>query len=49
MIDGGENSLDWPYIEHWCAQHDTLDLLAEAKTEASVVWEEDEREDAEGH
>jgi hypothetical protein len=24
-------------------------LLAEAKTEASVVWEEDEREDAEGH
>lgn len=37
-------SLDWPYIEHWCAQHDTLDVLAEAKAEASVVWEEDERE-----
>lgn len=39
----GEKSLDWPYIEHWCARHDTLDLLAEAKSEASVVWEEDER------
>jgi hypothetical protein len=39
-------SLDWPYIEHWCAQHDTLDVLAEAKAEAAVVWEEDERENA---
>ena len=39
-------SLDWPYIEHWCAQHDTLEVLAEAKTEASVVWEADERESA---
>lgn len=39
-------SLDWPYIEHWCALHDTLDVLAEAKAEASVVWEEDERENA---
>lgn len=39
-------SLDWPYIEHWCAQHDTLDVLAEAKAEASVVWEADERENA---
>ena len=37
-------SLDWPYIEHWCTLHDTLDLLAEAK--ASVVWEEDEWENA---
>jgi len=35
-------SLDWPYIEHWCAQHDTLDILAEAKAEASVVWDADE-------
>lgn len=39
-------SLDWPYIEHWCALHDTLDILAEAKAEASVVWEADERENA---
>lgn len=39
-------SLDWRYIEHWCAQHNTLDLLAEAKAEASVVWEADERENA---
>ncbi|HSP41577.1 MAG TPA: hypothetical protein VLO11_01790 [Luteolibacter sp.] len=42
----GERSLDWPYIEHWCALHDTLDVLAEAKAEAAVVWEEDERENA---
>ncbi|MBN8460856.1 MAG: hypothetical protein J0M04_23755 [Verrucomicrobia bacterium] len=39
-------SLDWPYIEHWCALHDTLDVLAEAKAEASVVWEADELENA---
>lgn len=42
----GEKSLDWPYIEHWCASHDTLDLLAEAKDEASVVWDADELENA---
>ena len=35
-------SLDWPYIERWCAQHGTLDVLADAKAEASVVWEADE-------
>lgn len=35
-------SLDWPYIERWCAEHGTLDVLAEAKAEASVVWEADE-------
>jgi hypothetical protein len=40
----GSKSLDWPYIERWCAQHDTLDVLAEAKAEASVVWEADELE-----
>ncbi len=38
----GEKSLDWPYINHWCAEHDTLDVLAEAKVEASAVWEEDD-------
>ena len=37
-------SLDWTYIEHWCARHDTLDVLAEAKAEATVVWEADEQE-----
>lgn len=42
----GEKALDWPYIEHWCALHDTLDVLAEAKSEASVVWEADEIENA---
>lgn len=38
-------SLDWTYIHHWCALHDTLDVLAEAKAEAAVVWEADELED----
>jgi hypothetical protein len=42
----GEQALDWPYIEQWCARHDTLDVLAEAKAEAAVVWEADERENA---
>ena len=40
----GEKSLDWPYIEKWCAEHGTLDVLAEAKAEAAVVWEADELE-----
>jgi hypothetical protein len=39
-------TIDWPYIEHWRAQHGTLDALPEAKDEASVVWEADERENA---
>ncbi len=38
----GEKILDWPYIEKWCAEHGTLDILAEAKGAASVVWEEDD-------
>ena len=38
----GQKALDWPYIEHWCALHSTLDILAEAKVEASVVWEADD-------
>jgi hypothetical protein len=32
--------LDWPYIEEWCRQHGTLDILAEAKTEAAPAWED---------
>lgn len=31
-------SLDWSYIEDWCSQHQTLDLLAEAKTKAASAW-----------
>jgi hypothetical protein len=42
----GEQSLDWQYIEQWCGAHGTLDVLAEAKAEASVVWEVDEEENA---
>ncbi len=38
------NSLDWSYIEKWCTEHGTLDVLAEARAEASVVWEADELE-----
>ena len=37
-------TLDWPYIERWCAEHGTLGMLAEAKAEAAVVWEADELE-----
>lgn len=38
----GNTKLDWPYIEKWCAEHGTLEVLAEAKAEAAVVWEDDE-------
>lgn len=34
-------SLDWPYIEKWCAEHGTLEVFAEAKAEASQVWDEE--------
>ncbi|BCU77359.1 hypothetical protein [Luteolibacter sp. LG18] len=33
-------ALDWSYIEKWCAEHGTLDVLAEAKTEAAPAWED---------
>lgn len=33
--------LDWSYIEKWCAEHGTLEVLAEAKAEAAQVWEDD--------
>jgi len=36
----GPDHLDWPYIEAWCARHQTLDLLEEAKTEATPAWED---------
>lgn len=38
----GEATLDWPYIEKWCAEHGTLEVLAEAKAEAAPAWEDDE-------
>ncbi len=40
MAVQGAAKLDWPYIEKWCAIHGTLDVLAEAKLEASKVWDE---------
>jgi len=42
MAVQGEAALDWPYIETWCAEHGTLEVLAEAKAEAALVWEDDE-------
>jgi hypothetical protein len=36
----GPEQLDWSYIEDWSAQHQTLDLLAEAKTAAAPAWED---------
>lgn len=35
----GKDRLDWRYTEEWCVQHHTLDLLNEAKSEASLVWD----------
>lgn len=34
------NLLDWLYIEKWCSEHNTLDNLAKAKSEAAPAWEE---------
>lgn len=36
--------LDWSYIEKWCAEHGTLELLTEAKAEAASAWVNDEME-----
>lgn len=33
------NILDWNYIEGWCAKHQTLELLAKAKSQAASAWE----------
>jgi len=33
-------TLDWTYIEKWCGEHGTLEVLAEAKTEAAPAWED---------
>lgn len=35
-------TLDWPYIEEWCAVHGTLEVLAQAKAEAALAWEDDD-------
>lgn len=36
----GPTRLDRPSIEEWCAKHQTLDLLSEARTEAAPAWED---------
>ena len=41
MKQGEETALEWSYIESWCAQHGTLDVLAEAKAAAAPAWEDD--------
>ena len=35
-------TLDWSYIEKWCAAHGTLEVLAQARAEAALAWEDDE-------
>ncbi len=37
----GKRALDWPDIEKWCADHDTLGVLAQAKAEAALAWEDE--------
>lgn len=29
-------TLDWPYIEHWCGEHGTLEKLSELRTQLGV-------------
>ncbi len=40
-VQEAESALDWTYIEKWCAEHGTLEILAEARAEAAKVWEDD--------
>lgn len=40
MAVQGKDALDWEYIEKWCAEHGTLEVLAEAKAAAAVAWED---------
>ena len=42
MAVQGKQALDWPYIEKWCAEHGTMEVLAQAKAEAALAWEDDE-------
>ena len=34
-----------PYIEKWCAEHGTLEVLARAKDEAALAWQDGEMAD----
>lgn len=42
MAVQGTASLDWHYIEKWCKEHATLEVLAQVKAEAALAWEDDE-------
>lgn len=42
MAVQGRRVLDWPYIEKWCAEHGTLEVLTQAKAEAALAWEDEE-------
>ncbi len=35
-------SLDWPYIAQWCSEHGTLEMLARAKADAALAWDDHE-------
>jgi hypothetical protein len=39
---GAFDRAEIPYIEKWCAEHGTMEVLAEAKAEAALAWEDDE-------
>ena len=42
MAVQGKQALDRPYIEKWCAEHGTMAVLAHAKAEAALAWDDDE-------
>ena len=34
------HNLDWPYIERWCRDHDTLDVLEQVRRDAAELMGE---------
>jgi len=36
----GKSALDWPYIDKWCREHGTTDVLAEAVAEATLAMDD---------
>ena len=42
MVVQGKLTRDWPNIEKWCADHGTLEVLADAKADAALAWEDDD-------
>ena len=42
MAVQGKRTLDWLYIEKWCLEHGTLGVLAQAKADAALAWEDED-------